>query len=66
MQLHVNGQHTEIGDATTVAVLVATVSTAHRGVAVAVAGEVVPRGEWGARVLAPGDEVEILTAVQGG
>jgi sulfur carrier protein len=66
MQVQVNGEATEVSDRVTVAALVATVSTAHRGVAVAVAGEVVPRGEWESRVLAAGDEVEILTAVQGG
>jgi sulfur carrier protein len=37
-----------------------------RGVAVAVAGEVVPRGQWQTRTLAPGDRVEVVRAVQGG
>jgi sulfur carrier protein len=37
-----------------------------RGVAVAVDGEVVPRGEWGARQLHDGARVEVLTAMQGG
>jgi sulfur carrier protein len=36
------------------------------GIAVAVNGEVVPRSCWQERSLAPGDEVEIVTAVQGG
>ena len=36
------------------------------GVAAAVGGTVVPRGRWGAQALAAGDEVEIVTAVQGG
>lgn len=36
------------------------------GVAVAVNGEVIPRSAWAARVLLPGDRVELLTAVQGG
>jgi sulfur carrier protein len=36
------------------------------GIAVAVNGEVVPRGRWSDRALRPGDEVEIVGAVQGG
>jgi sulfur carrier protein len=39
---------------------------AGRGIAVAVNGEVVRRADWPATRLAPGDEVEVLTAVQGG
>ena len=37
-----------------------------RGVAVALDGEVVPRGEWPATPLEDGREVEVLHAVQGG
>ena len=37
-----------------------------RGVAVALDGEVVPRGEWSATALDEGREVEVLHAVQGG
>jgi len=36
------------------------------GFAVAVDGEVVPRARWPERALGPGDEVEIVGAVQGG
>ncbi|MBS1673275.1 MAG: sulfur carrier protein ThiS [Actinobacteria bacterium] len=36
------------------------------GVAAAVGGVVVPRGRWAQRVLGKGDDVEIVTAVQGG
>lgn len=36
------------------------------GVAVALAGAVVPRSQWAATPLSPGDELEIVTAVQGG
>jgi sulfur carrier protein len=38
----------------------------HRGVAVAVDAEVVPRGEWPTHVIADGARVEVVTAVQGG
>ena len=37
-----------------------------RGVAVAVDGEVVPRGEWDRTPLVDGRRVEVLQAVQGG
>ncbi|MGO4855699.1 sulfur carrier protein ThiS [Arthrobacter sp. 2MCAF14] len=36
------------------------------GVAVARNSEVVPRSQWAATALADGDELEIVTAVQGG
>ncbi len=36
------------------------------GIAVAVNGEVIPRARWSERALLPGDEVEIVGAVQGG
>jgi sulfur carrier protein len=70
MIVTVNGRPRQLADPTSVAELVAdltaTGARAHRGVAVAVAGEVVPRGSWDAHVLHDGDQVEILTAVQGG
>jgi len=37
-----------------------------RGVAVAVDGEVVPRGRWSDTALRDGQEIEVLHAVQGG
>ena len=37
-----------------------------RGVAVALDGEVVPRGEWDGTELSEGERVEVLRAVQGG
>jgi sulfur carrier protein len=36
------------------------------GVAAAVNGDVVPRGSWAATPLRDGDQVEVVTAVQGG
>ena len=39
---------------------------AGKGIAVALNGEVVPRGRWDETGLASGDEVEIVGAVQGG
>jgi thiazole synthase len=37
-----------------------------RGLAVALDGEVVPRGEWGSTTLSDGGRVEVLAAIQGG
>ncbi|NYV78475.1 sulfur carrier protein ThiS, partial [Streptomyces sp. UH6] len=45
---------------------VALLTPARSGVAAAVNETVVPRDRWAGTVLADGDRVEILTAVQGG
>ena len=55
------------GDATVAtAVREAGVEREGRGIAVAVDGEVVPRGEWSRTALREGQQVEVLHAVQGG
>ena len=61
-----NGEPSEVPAGTTVAGLVATLTGAGAGVAVAVNGEVVPRAAWPGVRLGDGDRVEVLTAVQGG
>jgi sulfur carrier protein len=61
-----NGEPSEVAPGTTVARLVAGLTGAGAGVAVAVNGEVVPRGAWPQLQLGAGDRVEVLTAVQGG
>ena len=63
-----NGEERQVADAATVAdaVVLAGVERPERGVAVAVEGEVVPRGEWDERVLSDGESVEVVHAVQGG
>jgi sulfur carrier protein len=53
-------------EVTDLAGLVAQLTPAHRGVAVAVNGEVVPRSSWTTVELRDGDRVEVLTAAQGG
>lgn len=66
--IRLNGAPAEVPAGTLDALL------AHRGVAadataaVAVAqnGSVVPRRQWSATTVQPGDEVEIVTALQGG
>jgi len=66
VELTVNGIGQRLPGELTVADLVERITGAHRGVAVAVNGEVVPRGGWPARHLRDGDRVEVLTAAQGG
>lgn len=64
--ISVNGEPRALAPGTTLAALVATMTSADKGVAVAVNEDVVPRSTWGLTLLAPADRVEVLTAVQGG
>ncbi|MEV0000952.1 sulfur carrier protein ThiS [Micromonospora sp. NPDC050980] len=66
MELIVNGTGRTLPDGATVADVVRAVTGQRRGLAVAVNGEVVPRGGWSAGVLRDGDRVEVLSAAQGG
>jgi sulfur carrier protein len=71
MHLYVNGESSHAEEGSTVADLVASLVGEARdgnsgGIAVAVNEAVVPRTAWAATPLAPGDRVEVLTAVQGG
>jgi sulfur carrier protein len=66
VRLIVNGNPREVAGALDLSGLVAELTTAARGVAVAVNGEVVPRSGWAERALREGDQVEVLTAAQGG
>lgn len=62
----VNGRPHKVEPGTTVAAVVASMTPAAQGVAVAVNEAVVPRAEWASTSLAEADHIEILTAVQGG
>jgi sulfur carrier protein len=68
MTIELNGRAIELGDDATLvdAVSEAGVEAEARGVAVALDGEVVPRGEWGRVELHDGQSVEVVGAVQGG
>lgn len=66
MTVTVNGEPRDVAPGTTVEQLVAGVTTQPAGIAAAVNGEVVPRRAWPATPLADRDQVEIVTAVQGG
>jgi sulfur carrier protein len=64
----VNGERRELPPGATVASVVEQLSGAPggRGVAVALEGEVVPRGAWSRVELREGVHVEVVGAVQGG
>lgn len=68
MVVLVNGEARELAAGATVASLVASLPGAPqgRGVAVALDGEVVPRGAWSETELGDGARVEVVVAVQGG
>jgi sulfur carrier protein len=66
MKLTVNGEPREAPAGATVAQVVAIVTGQPSGVAAAVNGEVVPRRAWPGTPLQDGDQVEVVTAVQGG
>jgi sulfur carrier protein len=68
MTIHVtvNGQRRGVPADTTVGELVAMVTELATGVAAAVNGEIVPRRSWPATHVYDGDQVEVVTAVQGG
>jgi sulfur carrier protein len=67
MRLQVNGLEAEVA-ASTVAELLAAqgIDPATRFLAVAVNGAVVRRVEWSSRLLAAGDDVEIVRPLSGG
>jgi sulfur carrier protein len=66
MRVILNGDWCELDECATVDAAVAVTGAPDRGVAVAVDGEVVPRGQWTSTQLREGQKVEVLQAVQGG
>jgi len=66
MKVLVNGEPADLADDETVHGIVIALGRGHRGIAVAVNGEVVPRSRWEATRLRDDDRVEVLTAAQGG
>ena len=63
----INGEPRELGEGATVEAAVRAAGAPDgRGVAVALDGEVVPRGEWETTAVREGQQVEVLRAVQGG
>ena len=68
MIVSVNGEPRELPEDATVASIATlmSIATEARGVAVALDGVVVPRGQWGSTRLTDGALLEVVTAVQGG
>jgi thiazole synthase len=68
MRIELNGAPHELPDGASLdaAVRASGAGEGSRGVAVALDGEVVPRGEWAATPLREGQAVEVLAAIQGG
>jgi thiazole synthase len=68
VRIELNGQPRELPAEATLAdaAEAAGAEREARGVAVALDGEVVPRGEWAATSLAEGSKIEVLAAIQGG
>jgi sulfur carrier protein len=66
VRVKLNGEPRELPDGSTVVQAVAALTAAPSGVAAAVNGDVVPRGTWAATPIRDGDQVEVVTAVQGG
>ncbi|HKN94916.1 MAG TPA: sulfur carrier protein ThiS [Thermoleophilaceae bacterium] len=68
MNVVLNGEPRELPDGASVtdAVEASGAPPEGRGVAVAVDGEVVPRGSWADTNLNEGQRIEVLQAVQGG
>ncbi len=64
--ISVNGEAREGAGKTIAELLDGLGVRTQRGVAVAVDAEVVPRGEWPARIVPDGARVEVLSAMQGG
>ncbi len=62
----VNGEPWPLDAGMTVAAVVARLTDAPRGIAVALDGAVVPRADWDATPVPDGARIEVLTAVQGG
>ena len=66
IQVKLNGEPHELPDGAAMAEAVVAITDLTSGVAAAVNGDVVPRGAWAVTPLRDGDQVEVVTAVQGG
>jgi sulfur carrier protein len=66
VQVKLNGEPRDLPEGSTIAQAVAELTGAPAGVAAAVNGDVVPRRSWALTPLRDGDQVEVVTAVQGG
>lgn len=67
MIITVNGDPADVPEGTSLeALLIRSGHEVRRGLAIAMNGEVVPRGRWAQQRVSAGDVVEVLAATQGG
>jgi sulfur carrier protein len=66
MEVVINGTRHQVTDEMSLAQAVSLLTHSATGVAAAVNGEVVRRAAWESTRLVAGDQVEVITAVQGG
>jgi sulfur carrier protein len=68
IQILFNGERTQVEVDTSVEHWVTRVTgcAEHAGIAVAINAQVVTRSQWPGRLLQPGDQLELIHAVQGG
>jgi sulfur carrier protein len=66
VEIVINGERHQVAAEVSLAEAVSLVTAAAAGVAAARNGDVVRRAAWESTRLAEGDQVEVLTAVQGG
>ncbi|HWC84213.1 MAG TPA: sulfur carrier protein ThiS [Pseudonocardiaceae bacterium] len=66
MKALVNGEEWELAADTTVADVMFRLRAPESGIAVAHRGALLPRAAWPDTPVRDGDEIEVLTAVQGG
>lgn len=66
MQIHVNGEARDLAAGSTVADLLAAQALTGKRIAVERNGEIVPRSQHAACLLADGDRLEIVHAIGGG
>jgi sulfur carrier protein len=66
VKIVINGEQHQVPDEVTLGGAVSMVTSAASGVAAAVNGDVIRRVAWESTRLAAGDQVEVVTAVQGG
>jgi sulfur carrier protein len=66
VEIIINGRAHPVAEEISLAGAVSLVTSGGQGVAAAVNGDVVRRVAWDSTRLAPGDQIEVVTAVQGG
>lgn len=62
----INGTSKEIKIGTTISQLVSQLNITDKKIALEANGEIIPRSQFGFRILEDGDQIEIVTAVGGG